>query len=126
MAQFRSFWARLIRIGPLSRRHRPRTIFVLKSCFQLDFVFYIGRYTSFDSTLALWFDVTAKSLHLPSSWTGSDRLRLFRADLHDEGSFDEAVKGCHGVFHVAASMEFNVHDRDNIGKMPMKITCHPS
>ncbi|KAF9588279.1 hypothetical protein IFM89_008696 [Coptis chinensis] len=32
----------------------------------------------------------------------------------EEGSFDEAVKGCHGVFHVAASMEFNVLAKDNI------------
>ncbi|KAF2285857.1 hypothetical protein GH714_008450 [Hevea brasiliensis] len=48
-------------------------------------------------------------LHLLSMWTGGDRLRLFKADLQEEGSFDEAVKGCHGVFHVAASMEFSVN-----------------
>ncbi|KAK7268024.1 hypothetical protein RIF29_20707 [Crotalaria pallida] len=34
--------------------------------------------------------------------------------LHEEGSFDEAVKGCDGVFHVAASMEFNVHEKEDI------------
>lgn len=52
-------------------------------------------------------------------WTGSDRLRLFRADLHEEGSFNEAVKGCVGVFHVAASMEFGVDMEDeNIGNSP--------
>ncbi|KAJ6753633.1 putative proteinD(P)-BINDING ROSSMANN-FOLD SUPERFAMILY PROTEIN [Salix purpurea] len=50
----------------------------------------------------------AKSSDLLSSWRGADRLRLFKADLREEGSFDEAVRGCHGVFHVAASMEFNV------------------
>ncbi|KAB1215312.1 Dihydroflavonol-4-reductase [Morella rubra] len=50
----------------------------------------------------------AKSLPLLSSWTGSERLRLFQADLQEEGSFDEAVKGCDGVFHVAASMKFSV------------------
>ncbi|XP_038691693.1 putative anthocyanidin reductase isoform X2 [Tripterygium wilfordii] len=49
-----------------------------------------------------------QSLHLLSLWTGTDRLRLFQADLEQEGSFDEAVKGCHGVFHVAASMEFDI------------------
>ncbi|PON55947.1 NAD(P)-binding domain containing protein [Trema orientale] len=54
----------------------------------------------------------AKCLHLLSMWTGSDRLRLFRADLHEEGSFDEAVQGCDGVFHVAASMEFSVNDAE--------------
>ncbi|XP_026392448.1 putative anthocyanidin reductase isoform X4 [Papaver somniferum] len=49
-----------------------------------------------------------KISRLASLWSGKERLKIFRADLQDEGSFDEAVKGCHGVFHVAASMEFNV------------------
>lgn len=41
---------------------------------------------------------------------------MFKADLQEEGSFDEAVKGCDGVFHVAASMEFNVTaDREDLG-----------
>ncbi|KAK9938339.1 hypothetical protein M0R45_015086 [Rubus argutus] len=44
------------------------------------------------------------------AWTG---LRLFRADLREEGSFDEVVKGCDGVFHVAASMEFSVPVEEN-------------
>lgn len=38
-------------------------------------------------------------------WGGGDRLKLFRADLHEDGSFDAAVQGCDGVFHVAASMD---------------------
>ncbi|KAK4255632.1 hypothetical protein QN277_008609 [Acacia crassicarpa] len=50
----------------------------------------------------------AKLMHLVSLWTGSERLRLFRADLDEDGSFDEAVNGCDGVFHVAASMQFHV------------------
>ena len=50
-------------------------------------------------------------------WTGDDRLRLFKADLLEEGSFDEAVKGCNGVFHVAASMEFDVNTNENIGNI---------
>ncbi|TQD76547.1 hypothetical protein C1H46_037919 [Malus baccata] len=56
----------------------------------------------------------AKCLHLLSLWTSTDRLRLLRADLGEEGSFDEAVKGCDGVFHVAASMEFSVTVKENI------------
>ncbi|XP_014522063.2 putative anthocyanidin reductase isoform X1 [Vigna radiata var. radiata] len=55
-----------------------------------------------------------KSFHLLSLWTRGDRLRIFKADLNEEGSFDEAVRGCDGVFHVAASMEFNVDKRENI------------
>lgn len=47
----------------------------------------------------------------------SDRLKLFKADLQEEGSFDEAVRGCDGVFHVAASMEFGVQPNHNIGNL---------
>ncbi|KAJ9551497.1 hypothetical protein OSB04_015542 [Centaurea solstitialis] len=46
-------------------------------------------------------------------WGGGDRLRLFRADLNEEGSFDDAVNGCHGIFHVAASMEVIVLPKDD-------------
>lgn len=44
-------------------------------------------------------------------------MRIFKADLNEERSFDEAVKGCDGVFHVAASMEFNVVQKENIGNV---------
>jgi uncharacterized protein YbjT (DUF2867 family) len=63
----------------------------------------------------LCFNITEKSLHLLSLWKGSDQLRIFRADLQEEGSFDDAVKGCIGVFHVAASMQFNISDKENTG-----------
>ena len=33
-----------------------------------------------------------------------ERLHLFRADLCEEGSFDSAIHGCLGVFHVATPM----------------------
>jgi len=59
--------------------------------------------------------VKAKLLHLLSLWKGGDQLRFFQADLNEEGSFDEAVKGCVGVFHVAASMEFNGSEKENNG-----------
>ncbi|KAL4313122.1 hypothetical protein GQ457_01G005520 [Hibiscus cannabinus] len=55
-----------------------------------------------------------KALHLLPLWNGGDQLRLFKADLLEEGSFDEAVKGCNGVFHVAASMEFDANTNENI------------
>lgn len=58
---------------------------------------------------------SAKSLHLSKLWGAHDRLRIFEADLLEEGSFDEAVEGCIGVFHVAASMQFSVLEKDNIG-----------
>lgn len=38
-------------------------------------------------------------------WTldgARERLRLVRADLMIDGSFDAAIKGCDGVFHTAS------------------------
>ncbi|KAL4311262.1 hypothetical protein GQ457_01G012740 [Hibiscus cannabinus] len=31
-----------------------------------------------------------------------ERLKVFKADLMEEGSFDEAIQGVHGVFHTAS------------------------
>ena len=31
-----------------------------------------------------------------------ERLKLMKADLMEEGSFDEAIMGCQGVFHTAS------------------------
>lgn len=59
---------------------------------------------------------TEKSSHLLKLAEGSDRLRLFKADLREEGSFDEAVRSCSGLFHVAAPMEFGVQATENVGK----------
>jgi len=42
-----------------------------------------------------------------------ERLRLFRADLCKEGSFDSAIHGCHGVFHVATPIDFGSQDPEN-------------
>ncbi|KAG1365375.1 bifunctional dihydroflavonol 4-reductase/flavanone 4-reductase [Cocos nucifera] len=50
-----------------------------------------------------------KASRLLSTFGRTGRLKIFRSDLNEEGSYDEAVKGCLAVFHVAASMEFNVY-----------------
>ncbi|KAI0498772.1 hypothetical protein KFK09_019665 [Dendrobium nobile] len=58
--------------------------------------------------------IKGKASFLLSLPNDARRLKIFKADLSEEGSFDEAVKGCVGVFHVAASMEFSVeHDEAN-------------
>ncbi|XP_058091788.1 anthocyanidin reductase ((2S)-flavan-3-ol-forming)-like [Magnolia sinica] len=44
---------------------------------------------------------------------GSGDLKLFRADLTDEGSFDDAVNGCDVVFHVATPVHFESKDPEN-------------
>ncbi|KAH7651113.1 bifunctional dihydroflavonol 4-reductase/flavanone 4-reductase protein [Dioscorea alata] len=49
-------------------------------------------------------------LELPGA---DERLTLYKADLSDEGSFDEAINGCVGVFHVATPMDLQVKDHEN-------------
>ena len=48
--------------------------------------------------------------------------------MKEEGSFNEAVKGCDGVFHVAAPMEFSVAVEENIGNAyiwkPLITLCY--
>ncbi|KAL4577646.1 hypothetical protein LXL04_013757 [Taraxacum kok-saghyz] len=49
-------------------------------------------------------------LELPKAETN---LTLWKADLTQEGSFDDAIEGCHGVFHVATPMDFQSSDPEN-------------
>nr|ABK27038.1 unknown [Picea sitchensis] len=56
---------------------------------------------------------TSKNSFLLSLPGAQERLRLFKADLCEEGSFDSAIHGCHGVFHVATPMEFGSKDPEN-------------
>lgn len=58
-----------------------------------------------------------KASWLLSELSGSSRLKIFEADLSEDGSFDEAVKNCQFVLHVAASMELDIPAQENIGKL---------
>lgn len=40
--------------------------------------------------------------HLWKLQGAKERLRLVKANLTDEGSFDDAIMGCEGVFHTAS------------------------
>ncbi|CAM0881834.1 unnamed protein product [Alopecurus aequalis] len=53
---------------------------------------------------------TKPLLELPGA---KERLSIWRADLSEEGSFDEAIAGCTGVFHVATPMDFDSKDPEN-------------
>ncbi|XP_015692998.2 dihydroflavonol 4-reductase-like [Oryza brachyantha] len=53
---------------------------------------------------------TKPLLELPGS---KERLTLWKADLSEEGSFDAAIRGCTGVFHVATPMDFESKDPEN-------------
>ncbi|XP_071910187.1 phenylacetaldehyde reductase-like isoform X3 [Coffea arabica] len=43
-----------------------------------------------------------KVAHLLALDGASERLQLFKANLLEEGSFDAAIDGCDGVFHIAS------------------------
>eukprot|EP00253_Pinus_taeda_P024957 PITA_24957 len=42
-----------------------------------------------------------------------EKLKLFRADLIEEGSFDAAINGCGAVFHVASPVDIAPKDPEN-------------
>ncbi|KAL5976083.1 hypothetical protein ACLOJK_020413 [Asimina triloba] len=44
---------------------------------------------------------------------GLGDLKLFKADLSEDGSFDEAINGCDFVFHVATPVAFKSEDPEN-------------
>lgn len=46
-----------------------------------------------------------KVKHLLELKNASTNLSLWKADLTEEGSYDDAIQGCEGVFHVATPME---------------------
>lgn len=53
-----------------------------------------------------------KNRHLFELEGAKERLNLVRADLREEGSFDDAVMGCDGVFHVASPVHLNPSSMD--------------
>nr|AOV62763.1 dihydroflavonol reductase 1 [Morus alba] len=54
-----------------------------------------------------------KVKHLLELPKAKSNLTLWKADLAEEGSFNEAIKGCNGVFHVATPMDFESKDPEN-------------
>jgi len=55
-------------------------------------------------------DKTAHLEAIADALDARDRLSFARGDLMEAGSFDEAVAGCEGVVHTAASVIFNHPD----------------
>ncbi|XP_047160387.1 dihydroflavonol 4-reductase-like [Vigna umbellata] len=54
-----------------------------------------------------------KVKHLVELPGAKTKLSMWKADLGEEGSFDEAIKGCSGVFHVATPMDFDSADPES-------------
>ncbi|KAK8566465.1 hypothetical protein V6N13_002171 [Hibiscus sabdariffa] len=51
-----------------------------------------------------------KTQHLLALEGAEERLKLFKADLLEEGSYDYVVEGCEGVFHTASPFYLDVTD----------------
>ncbi|KAI5064896.1 hypothetical protein GOP47_0019591 [Adiantum capillus-veneris] len=51
-----------------------------------------------------------KTAHLMALPKAQERLKLFKADLLEEGSFDAAVHGCEAVFHTASPFFLGTND----------------
>ncbi|KAM1157997.1 hypothetical protein ACFX1X_028854 [Malus domestica] len=51
-----------------------------------------------------------KTEHLLSLDGAKERLHLLKADLLEEGAFDDVVDGCVGVFHTASPAQFSATD----------------
>nr|USU43665.1 bifunctional dihydroflavonol/flavanone 4-reductase [Ailanthus altissimus] len=58
-------------------------------------------------------DNAKKVKHLLDLPKAKTHLTLWKADLAEEGSYDEAIQGCSGVFHVATPMDFESKDPEN-------------
>ncbi|KAL6603639.1 hypothetical protein ACP70R_044000 [Stipagrostis hirtigluma subsp. patula] len=55
------------------------------------------------------------------------RLKVFRADMGEDGSFDDAVSGCVALFHVAATMELHVSPgQDNVEEHVRSSVLEPA
>lgn len=61
--------------------------------------------------MVFWFLGDPKKIeHLRSLDGASELLKLFKANLLEEGSFDVAVDGCECVFHIASPYFVNSAD----------------
>lgn len=66
---------------------------------------------SFNILNFVWLTANLKKVkHLVELPKADTHLTLWKADLSEEGSFNEAIKGCTGVFHVATPMDFESKD----------------
>ncbi|KAJ4915022.1 NAD(P)-binding Rossmann-fold superfamily protein [Raphanus sativus] len=52
----------------------------------------------------------AETEHLLALEGSEERLKLFKADLLDDCSFEQAIEGCDAVFHTASPVQFIVTD----------------
>ena len=63
---------------------------------------YKSYHTESQWSFPVWTGNEKKLAHLWKLEGAKERLRLVKADLMEDGSFDNAIMGCHGVFHTAS------------------------
>lgn len=51
-----------------------------------------------------------KVKHLTELPKADTNLTVWKAEMKVEGSYDEAVQGCEGVFHLGTPMDFESND----------------
>ena len=89
--------------------HRPRPWLASFNHLINNYFFYSFGLWYFLNNCSL-IDNIRKVKHLLELPKADTHLTLWKADLSVEGSFDEAVQGCTGVFHVATPMDFESKD----------------
>lgn len=71
-----------------------------------------------------------KVKHLLELPNASTHLSLWKADLTAESSYDSAIQGCQGVFHVATPMELLYQGQDGVYVytllLPFEFKCQIS
>lgn len=55
-------------------------------------------------------DNQKKTEHLLALDGAKERLKLFKAQLLEEGSFEQAIDGCNYVIHTASPVSLDVDD----------------
>ena len=69
-------------------------------------------------------DDPTKVEHLLKLEGAKERLKLIKANLLEEGSFDSAVDGCDGVFHTASPVSLTVKDvQVRFNQIYLSIQC---
>ncbi|KAJ4717037.1 Cinnamoyl-CoA reductase 1-like [Melia azedarach] len=62
-------------------------------------------------------DDPAMTEHLRAFDGAEERLNFFKANFLEEGSFDSAVDGCDGIFHLASPLTFSADDPESIKRV---------
>lgn len=88
-----------------------RPPFAIQVCFlfSLSFILFFSQSLIIINKINIA-DDPKKIDHLLKLDGAKERLKVFKANLLEEGSFDSVVEGCYGVFHTASPFFHDVKD----------------